>query len=129
MSSARPNPADAKRSFFRAIQTPGIKVVPKYVASDLYDLRRAYPNDEDFARAIDASAKEILLALRNPQDHGIELEHGLEGWRRSKFPTESGGEATLRLVFRPGAAGIEVLAFGDRDFPDSVYFTAHQRVP
>lgn len=75
-----------------------------------------------------AIAKEILNALAAPLNYGTALEHELGEWRRSKFPSTLGRKTDLRLVFRPGVpTGIEVLAFGSREFPDTVYYTARKR--
>jgi len=120
-------PADAKKALYQAMALGGVTVVPSYVASDLANVRRAFPNDAAFAEAVVAVAKEIMIARRSPSTHGVPVQHELSGWRRSAFESAQG--ANLRLVFRPSAAGgLEILAFGDRNFPDTVYFTAKNRV-
>lgn len=121
-------PSDAIRLLFRAIGRRGVKVVPSYVAQDLAGIRRARPDDRQFTAAVLAVTKEIQTALKSPAQFGVEVSHQLEGWRRSKFAS-CGGDAHLRLDFRPAEpAGIEILAFGDREFPDSVYRIAKERL-
>ena len=62
------------------------------------------------------------------EGHGVAVERELNGWRRSKFASTHGGKAHLRLIFRAVEThGIEILAFGDRDFPDTIYDTARGR--
>ncbi|HTU71521.1 MAG TPA: hypothetical protein VMF11_14560 [Candidatus Baltobacteraceae bacterium] len=110
------------------MRTTGVAVVPAYVARDLANLRRAFPEDGQYARAIIAVASEIQRALAAPRDFGIELDRELDSWRRSKFPSKNRETADLRLIFRAaGNGGIQILAFGDRQFPDSVYYTAKER--
>jgi hypothetical protein len=59
----------------------------------------------------------------------VPIDHELNGWRRSKFASQRGGEAHLRIIFRIMASGeVELVAFGDRAFPQSVYFTAKERL-
>jgi hypothetical protein len=128
VSDDPPSPADAKKALYQILTTPGVKIVKSYVVEDLANLRRACPHDVDFAEAILAIASEIRCALRLPEEFGIAVAHELEGWRRSKFPSRAGEKVHLRLVFRPAKPrGIEILAFGDREFPDSVYHTAKER--
>lgn len=124
----RPNPGDAKKTLYAVLQTSGLRIVPSYVAQDLADLRRACPSDEAFAAAVLAVGREIGRALAAPTTFGTPVEHELAGWRRTKFPSVRGGEAHLRLVFRAAAnGGMDVLAFGDRHVPDSVYLIAKGR--
>jgi hypothetical protein len=121
-------PNEAIRLLYHAIGQPGVVVVPKYVAHDLASLRRAHTDDADYANAIHAVAREFLIALRSPTTHGVDAEFELSGWRRSKFSSSTNGPAHLRLVFRKGkAGGVEILAFGDRDLPQSVYLSAKER--
>jgi hypothetical protein len=128
VSEAPSNPSEAIRLLFKVLGIAGIRIVPSYVAHDLANIRRARPDDEKFAAAVNAVAKEILLASKSPATFGVEVRHELEGWRRSKFASGAGGGAHLRLIFRPTKpAGIEILAFGDRAVPQSVYSTAKER--
>jgi hypothetical protein len=122
-------PNEAIRLLNHAIGQAGITIVPKYVAQDLASLGRAHSDDTAFANAVQAVAREILVALRSPATHGEDTEYQLSGWRRCKFPSISGGPAHLRLVFRERkAGGMEILAFGDRELPQSVYLSAKERV-
>ena len=102
-----------------------------YVANDLADMRRAFPDDARFAAALGAVALEIARALGAAASWGKELEHDLTGWRRSAFASAADGPADLRLIFRPRrGGGIDVLMFGPRHHPDttSVYYAAAARV-
>lgn len=122
-------PNEAIRLLYSALAQPSVAIVPKYVAQDLANLRRAHSDDVAFSNAVRAVAKEILAALRNPAKYGVDTEFALVGWRRCRFASIKGGAPHLRLVFRKrNSGGIEILAFGDRAFPDSVYLTATQRV-
>ncbi len=121
-------PADAKKILYKVLGAGGIGIVPAFAAQDLANVRRAYPNDDDFAFASVAIAKEIRAALASPATHGVPVEHDLSGWRRSKFGSREGLAANLRLVFRESKGGMEILAFGDREFPESVYYTAKDRL-
>jgi hypothetical protein len=122
-------PNEVIRLLYHAIGRAGITIAPKYVAQDLANLRRAHTDDATFANAVQAIAREILVALRSPATYGEDTEYQLSGWRRCKFPSISGGPAHLRLVFREReAGGMEILAFGDRELPQSVYLSAKQRV-
>jgi hypothetical protein len=128
VSDAPRTPGDALRILFGSIRSGGIAVEPSYVAEDLANLRRACPNDGNFSAAVLAVAKEIQIAAASPSTHGVAVQHDLQGWRRSKFASKTGGEAHLRLVFRGAkGGGMDVLAFGDRDFPDTIYYTAKRR--
>jgi len=129
VSDASLSPSDAIKILGQTISIEGVKIVPAYVAQDLANVRRARTNDADFAAAVLAIAKEIRSAQAAPAQFGAPVEHELEGWRRSKFSSKAAGTADLRLVFRPAKpTGIEILAFGDRDFPETVYYTAKNRL-
>ena len=129
MSSDLIGPADAKKFLYRALMKDGVRSVASYVAHDIANVRRSSSSDGAFVNALLAIAKEISNALASPFEYGVALEHDLGAWRRSKFPSVAGEKSDLRLVFRPGTpTGIELLAFGTRAFPDSVYHTAHRRV-
>jgi hypothetical protein len=116
-------PAEAIRILFDTLRADGVAFVPAYVANDLAALRRAYPSDEHFAESVQAVATEILRARRDP-GIGASTTHELNGWRRTKATS---ARIDIRLVFRASKSGIEILAFGDRSFPDSVYFFAAKR--
>src|SRR5665213_2525125 len=89
----------------------------------------AHTDDAEFSAAILAIAKELRIAHASPASYGVAIEHELAGWRRSKFSSTQSSDAHLRIVFRPAKpSGMEVLAFGDRDFPETVYFTAKNRL-
>jgi murein DD-endopeptidase MepM/ murein hydrolase activator NlpD len=123
------SPSDAIKILGQTIGVEGVKIVPAYVARDLANVRRARPNDVDFTAAVLAIAREIRSAQTAPAQFGAAVEHELEGWRRSKFSAKVTEKADLRLVFRPARpTGIEILAFGDRDFPETVYHTAKSRL-
>jgi len=122
-------PAHAIKALYRALRLPNVWVVKSYVAQDLANLRRAFPLDNEFAGAVLAVAKELLFALRAPAVHGTPITYALDGWRRSRFASGRSPVSDLRLIFRKRAydSGIEVLAFGHREIPDTVYHTAAQR--
>ena len=123
------NPSDAIRLLQRALALPGVLIVPAYIAQDLANLRRAISNDNAFAVAVLAVAKELSLARKSPATNGVETDFDISGWRRSKFASNSKGAVHLRLVFRAtNTDGIQVLAFGDRQLPQSVYQTAKERL-
>lgn len=129
MSDFLGTPADAKKILFNVLKTEGILIVPQYVAQDLASVRRAFPTDEGYSAALLAIAKEIAKAFRTPDSYGSPTSFKLEGWRRSKFASTGSAEANLRLIFRPAQpSGIEILAFGERTFPFSVYRTSTTRV-
>jgi hypothetical protein len=107
-------PSEAIRLLYRAVAAGGVNVVPAFFAQDLANVRRARPLDKTFAAAVLAIAKEIHLAARAPDRHGVAIRHALEGWRRSKFSPLGSDDVHLRLIFRPSSSnGIDVLAFGE----------------
>jgi hypothetical protein len=95
-------------------------------------LRWAFREDTLFARALEATAKEVLRALKSPTTLGRPLEHELIDWRRSAYSSSLDGEADLRLVFRPVRAidALDIIAFGKRYLPDtrSIYHIVARRV-
>jgi hypothetical protein len=97
-------------------------VVKSFVAHDLANLRWAFRDDALFARAIEATAREVLRALKSPRltTLGRPLEHDLSPWRRSAFSSSVESEADLRLVFRRARAtdAVDIIAFGKRRSPD-----------
>jgi hypothetical protein len=109
-----------------------IRVVKSYVALDLANLRWAFRDDALFAQAIEATAKEVLRALKSPPTLGRPLEHELMPWRRSAYSSSLQSEADLRLVFCPPRTidAVDVIAFGERRLPDtrSIYHIAARRV-
>lgn len=111
---------------------PTVGFVKSYVARDLANLRWTFPDDRLFARALEATAKEILRALKSPTTLGRPLEHELIEWRRSAFSSGVDREADLRLVFqaRNAADAIDIIVFGIRRFPDtsSIYHVVARRV-
>ena len=128
MSDASFGPSDAIKVLHRAIGLDGVRIVPSYVAQDLASLRRARSDDAEFTAAVLAIAREIHAAQRSPTRFGVPIDHALDGWRRSKFSAKDGSAGDLRLIFRAAKpTGIEILAFGDRAFSQSVFFTAMTR--
>lgn len=111
-------PADAVRELVRALATLPIAAQPAQVRADLADLRRAFPRDDQFARAV-RSVTRRLGSLR--PDEGSELDHDLVGWWRVKFSSGIDERADLRIVFRPIKDGFELRAFGHRYDPTSIY--------
>jgi hypothetical protein len=93
-------------------------------------MRFAFPSDEELGSAVAAVASELARALRASKSWGKPLDGKLAGWRRSAFPAVAGGDADLRLIYRPRDNGIDVLMFGQRHSPDttSIYFTASRRL-
>lgn len=122
------SPAEAIKLLFQSLSRPNIRFVKKYVAEDLANLRRARPDNNAFVLALYAVSRDVTRAALNPKTHGVPLERDLHGWRKSKFAGKNGQNPDLRILFRGTQEGLfELLAFGDRFFPDSVYFTAKQR--
>lgn len=103
-----------------------------HVAEDLANLRLAYKNDAAFAAAVKAVAAAIQTALVQRERFGTRLEHGLMGYYRAKFQSDRKPKAVadLRLVFRPVPKSdeIELVAFGHRFDPQSVYLTTGIRL-
>jgi hypothetical protein len=102
---------------------------------DIISLRLGYAGDDTaFAEALKQTALEILRALKSPHSWGDELSHDLVGWRRSKYAAVKGGDADLRLVFRPRqGGGIDINTFAHRRSydaegnPTTAYFIAAKR--
>lgn len=103
-----------------------------YVAQDLANLRWAFRDDALFARALEATAKEVLRALKSPTNLGRPLDHEPIPWRRSAYSSSLESEADLRLVFCPprGTDAVDIIAFGKRRLPEtrSIYHIAARRV-
>jgi hypothetical protein len=120
-------PADAKKILYGVLAQPTIRVVKSFVAHDLANLRWAFRDDALFARAIEATAREVLRALKSPTTLGRPLEHDLSPWRPSAFSSSLESEADLRLVFRPA---VDIIAFGKRRSPEmsSIYHVVARRV-
>ena len=116
-----PIPADAQEALYIVLAQPNITIVKSYVSHDLANLRWAFPSDPLFARAIEATAKEILRALKSPATFGRMFEHDLGSWRRSSYHSRPEREADLRLIFRPqfDGDGIDIIGFGRRHLPDT----------
>jgi hypothetical protein len=112
-------PADAIRDLIRTIVSTGILASPRYVKDDIIELRRVFPDDEQFARAI-RSVTARLRALR--KDEGVMLTHQLRTWRRVRFSSGVSDHADLRLIFRVKGRRIELGAFGHRGDPESIYY-------
>jgi hypothetical protein len=118
-------PAKAIADFIEVVTRLPIEVNPDYFNEDIEHLRSIFSDDEDFVKALAAVRHEFVMAVRDPNAYGIELDHQYRGWRRSKFQSQkkSGHKADLRLVYRPlPDGGLAVLVFGHRYIPDSVYF-------
>ena len=103
-----------------------------HVAQDLANLRLACDSDAAFAAAVKAVAAAIQTALVHREKFGMRLEYGLKGYYRARFQAERKPKAAadLRLVFRPvpQSEDIEVVAFGHRFDPQSVYLTTAVRL-
>jgi hypothetical protein len=108
----------------RALADLSFAAKPSYVKDDITELRRAFPDDGEFARALQAVTRR-LRDLR--PDDGAELDHDLEGWWRVKFSSGVRKGAELRIIFRPIEDGFELRAFGHRHDPESIYFRLQTR--
>jgi len=117
-------PADAIREFVRALATLPIAADPAHVKDDVAALRRAFPRDDDFTRALQSVTRH-LHNLR--PDKVSELDHELAGWWRLKFSSGIDQRADLRIIFRPTKDGFELRAFGHRHDPASIYFRSASR--
>jgi hypothetical protein len=117
-------PADAIREFVRTLADLPIAAKPHYVKVDVAALRRAFQNDEDFARALRAVTRRLRnLRARN----AAQLNHDLDGWPRVKFSSGNVDHADLRIIFREDQGEFELRAFGHRHEPESVYFRSAAR--
>jgi hypothetical protein len=125
-------PAVAIAALRRVVQTPGVLIEPAHLAEDLANLRLAYTEDAGFAAAIGAVAGAIQTALAQREQFGTRLEYGLKRYYRAKFQAERKPKvaADLRLVFRPipQTNQIEIIAFGHRFNPQSVYLGTGARI-
>jgi hypothetical protein len=124
-----PSPADAIAFLGEIFKSNPIKIDSRYLAEDLAHVRRAFPQDTDFALAIFSIAKRLTALCQQRQRSSPALQFELDGWHRESFPSHprSGGKADLRLVFRIANDKVELLAFGHRRIPQSVYLTARER--
>lgn len=99
------------------------------VVLDLANLAIVWPDPEDFEAAVSSTCR----AIRQVSDDAVDtsgLTYQLEGWNGYHYQLrpERHTPADLRLVYRPCEPGrIEVLAFGHRKEPDSVYLKAKRR--
>jgi mRNA-degrading endonuclease YafQ of YafQ-DinJ toxin-antitoxin module len=118
-------PADAIREFVRELVKLPIVAQSSHVKDDIAELRRAYPQDDEFAQAL----RSVTRRLRNLRpDEGSELDHELDGWWRVKFSSGIDEQrADLRIIFRPTKDGFELRAFGHRHDPASIYFRSLAR--
>lgn len=117
-------PADAIREFVRELVKLPIAARSAHVKEDIAGLRRAFPQDDEFARAL----RSVTRRLRNLRpDEGSELDHELDGWWRVKFSSGFDERADLRIIFRPIKDGFELRAFGHRHDPASIYFRSLAR--
>jgi hypothetical protein len=117
-------PADAIREFTQTLADVPVVAVASHVRDDLFELRRAFASDDDFAAALRAVARRLrTLHVAG----GEELDHDLAGWLRIKFSSTVVDRADLRIIFRKTSDGIELRAFGHRHDPESVYFRAARR--
>jgi hypothetical protein len=94
-------------------------------------LRFAFAQDEDFAAAVSAVARELAHTLSAPATWGSALACGLTGWRRAAFASAPGIAVDLRMIFRPReGGGVDLLMFGPRYHPDttSIYRAASTRL-
>ncbi len=108
-------------------------IAPAYLAADIADLRIAYQSDDAlFAEAIVAVADAIKIAIARREKCGTKLIYGLHSYYRAKFQSQKKprAPADLRLIFRPvpGINDVEIVAFGHRHKPQSVYLTGRTRV-
>jgi hypothetical protein len=122
-------PAEAKRLLIGTIASGHVDVVPSFLAADAAEVRRAFPDDRAFTNALLAVRRAIHHALDDPDALGLPVEHKLAGWRRLKFQSGNEERADMRIVFKARkGGGIQLLAFGHRELPESVYRTAASRV-
>ncbi len=117
-------PADAIREFNQTLTDMQIAAVVANVKADVAGMRRAFPADDDFAAAL-SSVSRRLRSLRVA--HGTDLDHTLSGWLRVKLSSTVVDHADLRIIYRAGAEGIELRAFGHRRDPESIYLRAAGR--
>jgi aspartate carbamoyltransferase catalytic subunit len=129
---AEATPAVAIAALRRALQTPGILIDSSHVAEDLANLRSAYPDDVAFAAAVMAIAGAIQMARVQRERFGTRLEHRLQNYYSAKFQSDRKPKAPsdLRLVFRPvpETNELEIITFGHRFDPQSVYLTSGTRL-
>ena len=95
-----------------------VAAAPRHVKDDLRELPRAFPTDDDFAKALRAIARRLPLLARH---EAASPDHDLGGWHRIRFSSGVTSAADLRIIFRRTKAGVELRAFGHRHDPESVY--------
>lgn len=117
-------PADAIREFTQTLIDTGIAAVASHVRVDIAAMRRAFPADDDFSAALRAVSRR-LRSLRTVD--GSDLDYTLIGWLRVKFSSTVVDHVDLRIIYRAGADGLELRAFGHRTYPESVYLRAAAR--
>jgi hypothetical protein len=103
-----------------------MRIVAKasHIRADLADLRRSFPADADFARALRAVTSQLR---RLGVSEAGNLGYKLDGWSRLAFSSGNAARAELRVIFRAYAEGFELRAFGHRSDPESVYLRARAR--
>jgi hypothetical protein len=130
VKAARQTPAAAIHALGALLRKHPVLVDPSLVAEDLASLRRAFPDDADFASAVLAVGGAVVQACVKGPLFGTPLQYQLQTWHRVAFPSHPGrkSKADLRLVFRPTEKGtVEILAFGHRQKPQAIYLTAKTR--
>lgn len=117
-------PADSIREFLDALQDEHIAAVPRYVRDDIVELRAAFREDKEFAKAL----RSITARLRKLRSAGATaLDHDLGGWWRMKFSSGNSDRSDLRIIFRVTTDAIELRAFGHRHDPESIYRKSARR--
>lgn len=127
--SSTSRPADAIKTLQLVLADRRIEYAHANVSIDLADLHRPFPEDESFANAVLAVAREIAVALRDPASYGKQLEGTLKNLRRGAFGPLGSNDACLRLVVEPTTdAGMRIIAFRHRHQTPRPYSVVGERL-
>ena len=106
----------------------GLQANPLFLAEDVFQLSQVWESEEEFLRAVNATALAIKQLASGAVDVAS-LSYKLEGWSAYHYQhaRSQGSPADMRIVFQVEGPRIKMLAFGHRSLPNSIYLTAGQR--
>ena len=106
----------------RLSAVPGIMMPQANLNEDVMLLARAYPHEDDFEAAIEATEWALRQAVAVRLTPSA-LRDDLAGWCSYHYQLrrQQGTDADLRLVYQPTERGIRVKGFGHRYWPASLY--------
>ena len=101
---------------------------PAILAADIEALAQAFPLEEDFLLAIHSTRDALVQVMAGTVDVAS-LAYKLDGWSAYHFQHRrmQGAPADMRIVFRVEDDKFQLLAFGHRSVPQSIYYTATNR--